>query len=389
MDGTPFDVLHFREVLGQYPTGVCVVTAIHAEGFPVGMAVGTFTSVSLDPPLVAFLPDQGSSSWAKIRTSGRFCVNVLGADQEDLCRVFASRNPDKFAGLAWRPAPSGSPVLDGAVAWVDCELDVAHEAGDHHIVIGRVTALAVQKQALPLLFYRGGYGQFTPLSFTSMDSDILDSLGMVDLVRPAMEAVADELQVDCMASLRVGDECVYVARAGARGDVPSSTHVGRRVPLRPPVGGTLMAWADSGDQDAWVDRAGPRSGWTPEFGRLVLQRVREQGYVVGLGHELYEDLWSALRAAGTGRPTGELAATVDKLSADWSQEPLDPDLTYEVGILTAPVFGPEATPLLQLSLIGLPSPLTGREIQRRADRLLAAAADASTAVGGRALATTS
>ena len=382
MDRQTFDPMYYREVMGEYPTGVCVVTSIENDGSPVGMSVGTFTSVSLDPPLVAFLPDQRSTSWAKIWRAQKFAVNVLGAEQEDLCRVFASKSADKFHELQWHPAPSGSPILDGAVAWVDCVLDVAHEAGDHHIVIGRVINLGVQAKSLPLLFYRGGYGQFTPLSSTAIDSDILDRLGTVNLVRPAMEAVAEDLHVQCTASLRVGEECVYVARAGRRGDVRSSTHVGRRVPLRPPVGGPLMAWADRAEQDAWIGRAGPQSGWTPELGHRVLERIRARGYFVGLGREPYEDLWASLLSAGSGAPSGELNSKLDALQADWDQHALEPDRQYEVGILTAPVFGADGLPVVQLSLLGLPAPMTGREIEQAARQLLAAAKVASAAASG-------
>ena len=84
----------FRHVVGHFPTGVVVVTAMHGEAGPVGMAVGSFTSVSLDPPLVAFLPDRSSTSFPKIRDVGSFCINVLADDQEHLCRAFAARGGD-------------------------------------------------------------------------------------------------------------------------------------------------------------------------------------------------------------------------------------------------------------------------------------------------------
>src|ERR1700732_2676862 len=95
------DSLHFRRILGNYPTGVSVITAIDADGVPAGIAVGSFTSVSLDPPLVACLPDKGSSSFPRIRTASSFCANVLAADQEDVCRAFATPGGDKFAGITW------------------------------------------------------------------------------------------------------------------------------------------------------------------------------------------------------------------------------------------------------------------------------------------------
>ena len=96
--GDPTDPRWFRQVLGQYPTGVCVVTATEPDGGRAGFVVGSFTSVSLDPPLVAFFPDRGSTSWPRIHSVGRFCVNILSAEQEDVCRNFATRKQDKFDG---------------------------------------------------------------------------------------------------------------------------------------------------------------------------------------------------------------------------------------------------------------------------------------------------
>ncbi|MEU5994817.1 flavin reductase family protein [Spirillospora sp. NPDC047418] len=157
------DPTRFRRVLGHYPTGVVVVTALDPAGAAIGMTVGSFTSVSLDPPLVAFLPDKGSSSWRALRESGeRFCVNVLSAAQEDVCRAVAMRKTDKFHDIGWHPSPAGNPVIDGAVAWIDCVTEQLHDAGDHQIVVGRVLNLQVSEGEPPLLFHQGAYGTFTP-----------------------------------------------------------------------------------------------------------------------------------------------------------------------------------------------------------------------------------
>lgn len=157
----PFDSATYRQVLGHFPTGVTVITAVD-DGEPVGLAVGSFSSVSLDPPLVAFFPGVSSSSWPKIESSGSFCVNVLAADQEDVCRRFASKDDDKFAGLGWSPAGSGSPRLDGALAWIDCDIESVTDAGDHFYVLGRVLDLGSDDgpDGGPLVFFRGGYGRF-------------------------------------------------------------------------------------------------------------------------------------------------------------------------------------------------------------------------------------
>lgn len=151
-----FDSLRFRQVLGHFATGVTVIAAIGEEG-PAGLAVNSFTSVSLDPPLVAFCVSHTSSTWPSIRTSGSLCVNILAEDQEEVCRAFAAKGGEKFAGVDWSPSYSGAPVLAGALAWLDCTIEVIHEVGDHVLVVGRVTHLGVADEGRPLVFYRGGY----------------------------------------------------------------------------------------------------------------------------------------------------------------------------------------------------------------------------------------
>jgi 3-hydroxy-9,10-secoandrosta-1,3,5(10)-triene-9,17-dione monooxygenase reductase component len=158
--GAPtFDGAHFRTVLGHFCTGVTIITSVDG-GEPVGMTCQSFTSLSLDPPLVAFCPAKSSSTWPRIEPSGAFCVNILSDDQEELCRVFAVRGADKFRGIGWRPADTGSPILQDGLAWIDCRILVVHDAGDHLIVVGRVVELKASRTAKPLLFYRGGYGRF-------------------------------------------------------------------------------------------------------------------------------------------------------------------------------------------------------------------------------------
>jgi flavin reductase (DIM6/NTAB) family NADH-FMN oxidoreductase RutF len=163
MGAEPIEPQVFRAVMGHFPTGVTAVTALD-DGEPVGMTVGSFTAVSLDPPLVAFLPGRRSHTWARIRNAGSFCVNVLTCEQLELCSALATNHHDKFGAVAWHPAGSGSPVIDGALAWIDCAIDAVHPAGDHDIVVGRVLALEADVAAPsgPLLFFRGGYGRFSP-----------------------------------------------------------------------------------------------------------------------------------------------------------------------------------------------------------------------------------
>ncbi len=171
---TAFDSDHFRTILGHFPTGVTVITAITPgadddEPQPVGFTIGSFTSVSLDPPLVGFLPQLGSVTMDAITASGSFCVNVLSEAQSDLCWKFAKSGTDatRFIDVAWHAAPSGSPILDRAVAWIDCSIVEIHTMGDHLFVLGSVGALDADADhdglpPRPLLFFKGSLGGFAP-----------------------------------------------------------------------------------------------------------------------------------------------------------------------------------------------------------------------------------
>jgi len=166
-DDTAFDANHFRTVMGHFPTGVTVVSGLAADGTPHGFTIGSFTSVSLDPPLVGFLPQVDSVTWAEMAASGSFCVNVLSNQQSDLCWKFAKSGNDasRFDDVDWHPAPSGSPVLDRAVAWIDCSVEQIYDMGDHHFVLGRVEALDADadhdgRPPEPLLFFKGTLGGF-------------------------------------------------------------------------------------------------------------------------------------------------------------------------------------------------------------------------------------
>ena len=163
---SPLDSQVLRRILGHYPTGVCAVTAMGPDG-PLGMIAGSFTSVSLDPPLVAFLPDRSSSTWPKLEATSRFCVNVLSDRQHDVCRSLSSRAANKFESIPYRLSPAGLPIPEGAIAWIDCRIYAVHEAGDHYIAIGEVEALGVEQVSAPMIFFRGMFGSFSaPISAT-------------------------------------------------------------------------------------------------------------------------------------------------------------------------------------------------------------------------------
>jgi flavin reductase (DIM6/NTAB) family NADH-FMN oxidoreductase RutF len=157
--GSPQDPSWFRRVLGQYPTGVTLITAREPDDSPVAMVVGSFTSVSLDPPLVGFLADHKSTSWPRIQAARRFCANVLSAEQEQVCRAFSAKHPGRFELHCPTDSPSGNPLLAGAAAWIDCEIDSVTTVGDHDFAVGRVCDMAMaDATSPPLLFFQGDYG---------------------------------------------------------------------------------------------------------------------------------------------------------------------------------------------------------------------------------------
>lgn len=159
-DGSSIDEAVFRTVLGHFASGVVVVTG-HGPGGPAGFTCQSFFSLSLEPPLVAFAAGAASSSWPRIEATAACTVNVLRDDQEAVARAFSRPGIDRFAGVGWSRGATGAVRLEGALAWIDCEIESVADAGDHRIVIARAVELT-SGQGQPLLFYRGGYGTFRP-----------------------------------------------------------------------------------------------------------------------------------------------------------------------------------------------------------------------------------
>ncbi|MGW6705834.1 flavin reductase family protein [Streptomyces sp. NPDC054956] len=159
----PVSPAEFRAVLGNFASGVTIITAPPGEDDegPAGFACQSFASLSLDPPLVTFMVARTSTTWPRIARAGVFCVNILGAEQGELCRAFAVSGADKFAGVDHSPAPAtGSPQLEAVPAWIDCRIHAVHTGGDHLIVVGKVEAMGAAGEGDPLLFHKGRFGRF-------------------------------------------------------------------------------------------------------------------------------------------------------------------------------------------------------------------------------------
>jgi flavin reductase (DIM6/NTAB) family NADH-FMN oxidoreductase RutF len=147
----------FRAALGRFPTGVALVTAAPG-GEPAGLIVNSLTSVSLEPPLLSFCPSRSSLTWARMRRTRRFGVNVLARRHEAFARHASQRAADRFAGVDWEVGPGGAPLLTDALAALECEIVAQHPAGDHWIVVGRVENIRISPVDDPLVFFVGAFG---------------------------------------------------------------------------------------------------------------------------------------------------------------------------------------------------------------------------------------
>ncbi len=160
---TTVEPRHYPDVMGHLPTSVVVIAGRDERGHPAGLVVGTFQSLSLNPPLVTFSVATTSSSWPRIRPAGRLSASVLGSGQNDLCRALSTKREDKFASVDWHESVDGTPRISGAHAWIDCTTVHELEGGDHVIVIAEVRHMEAG-QGEPLVFHRGNLGGYRAIS---------------------------------------------------------------------------------------------------------------------------------------------------------------------------------------------------------------------------------
>lgn len=371
MNDSVFDSRRFRDVLGHLPTGVVVITATD-DDTPVGMAVGSFTSVSLDPPMVAFFPDKSSSTFPLIRRAGRFCVNVLAADQEEVCRAFAVRGGDKFRGLEWTFTHLGSPVLNDVLVWLDCEIDDVSEAGDHFVVLGRVHQLGVGRPRIPLVFFQGGYGAFVPSSLSSpATADLLQPLRVADIVRPGLEALVRASGARGYALAKVRGEVVTVSAMPGELDSSAAGAIGQHFPLVPPWGEMFMAWSPPDEVAEWTTSVTSSHRERAELERRMAS-IRARGWAYTVRDTDDEDLSAAL-------------TLVSSLGAETRPDDLrrismhvgrcgDPDAFTDLGrgeirSVSAPVFDAAGDVLMTLALHSIPDTMNGPDLEPHVVRL--------------------
>ncbi|OYO14311.1 flavin oxidoreductase [Enemella evansiae] len=375
MTGTTagLDPTLLRDVLGHYPTGVVLVTGVAPDGEQLAMVVGTFTAVSLEPPLVAFLPMRSSRTFARLQECASLCINVLAGDQEEICRAVASRRVQKFEGLDWFPSPSGDPVLTGSVAWMDVRLESTIDAGDHWIAMCRVADLAVHNPVAPLIFFQRGYGSFViPSLVARRDDGIIAAVQSASVARNELQRLAHS--IGCEVSLLTAvnrDELAAVASAVGPG-VSAAEGLGERVPMVPPIGDTYMCHASAEDRAYWLAKAND----APEDQRQVftdrLEFCRRNGYLMsflppGRGEGAYADLHHAAHLYATGRLTPaqerDMRASIHSSQVDYALRDLVDTEDYHVGSVVLPLGDSGEPANLTLRLAKLPYRSTGAQVR--------------------------
>ena len=224
------DIADFRRALGQFPTGVTVITTRDAQGQPVGMTASSFNSVSLDPPLVLWSIERSAYGADVFRNASHFAVNVLGKQQAAISNQFARRGGDKFAGIEFCDGEGGCPVLTGTAANFQCSLWQCYEGGDHLILVGEVQAYSHSANTMPLVFARGSYAVSAPqtvsagnLQQDSSASRFLPSFLLYQLNR-VYTAYAAELYSLLMTEFEIsGEEWRILTFLAASGDFQFQT----------------------------------------------------------------------------------------------------------------------------------------------------------------------
>ena len=352
MHNQPITAEHFRNVLGQYPTGVCLITSMDEQGQPIGMVVGSFSSVSLEPPLISFMPAHTSRTWPLIRRSGRFAVNVLSSEQEKVVRAFTGRERTRFERLGWTLSPTGLPQIQGSVAYIECDIADVFVAGDHDIIIGAVSSMALLRAELPMIFYRGGFGEFTPRSLVAGVEMIQSFIAPIDRCRPALEALTDELGCGGILSGLYGEEFIIFASAGSETVPWIPETIGQRYPAKAPLGRSLFAFAKEPEFQRW---SAGLQGAELDYLNASLNAVRERGYSISADST---DFTPALRSGPNVAPL------------DPGFELPDPTLGGHVHSLAAPIFDSNGCPFLVMSLYGLDLPANSAQQLHVGDRLL-------------------
>lgn len=363
-----------RVVMGQYPTGVSLITAMSSDGEPLGMVVGTFSRVSSEPPLISFMPKRTSHTWHLLQEAGdRFCVNILSEHQEEVCQQITSRRENRFEGISYSLSDGGLPIIHGALAYIECTTDQIVETGDHDIVIGRVENMQAMSAAYPLIFFRGGYGCFEPTTMISRDHAIREQLQLVTPCRTEMERLSESCANEVSALIRDNDEIVLAAAVGRTPAGQEPIRVGQRLPFSPPFGSLDAALGESDVQEHWLN-AIHTSTLSRSDNQEVLENVQRRGYAIAFGHAAHHQIKEAAVGWGKRDPSArtELLDRLKHFDLEYNHHPESED-EIELRLITAPVYDAEGSLAFGLTLWGPPHPVSQAELRQYVDATLESA----------------
>ena len=346
--------LWWRAVLGEYPTGVCLLAA-RADTELFTMVVGTFTAVSQDPPLVGVFINRTSTTFPRIAATGGFAVSVLGSSHEQLSRDIAAKTPELFDRASLVEGSSGNPHLADAVAWFDAVIERRETYGDHDLVIGRVTDFGVgwAGAEFPLLFRRAGYGTFAAPSEPYDMRAFVDRLHLVQRATDELQCASDELRLPITVNTQIGNSVVTVGVVTPFSAVADSSKIGRSFPFAAPVAPVFAAWATPERRHAWMEGSRHLLGRVErEKIARQLEGVRTRGCGL-VGRRPTGPRFDTLFAENASR--GALAQTWEEMLALGGDLDEAPERVWQrVSGVQVPVFGADGEAVLALYATELP-----------------------------------
>lgn len=362
----------FRNVMGHYPTGVALVTGRDDDGKPLALVVGTFSSVSLEPPLVSFMPMKSSRTFDKMRSCSSLCINVIGQGQENEVIAIARRWENKLDGIDWFPSPAGDPVLNDSICWIDTEVDQIIEAGDHWIVLCAVQDLEVINPVTPLLFFQGGYGGFVGSSqMGKPGGELLPSIHAAHASANTLSTLAQDVgcEVTVHAVLNQDDFMMVYADVGE--GVEKAAGLAERLPIVPPIGDSYIYAQPDEVQQRWMAKV---RGVSEDFMQVQKERLaflQEHKYIVAFlpeaGSKAYESMVTATRQYMKGALTpAEERAVRDAIAStddvDYRPRAIESGQRYNMAALAFPIHGHDGDVVMTLRIAQLPQNVLGAEV---------------------------
>ncbi|MEJ6548885.1 MULTISPECIES: flavin reductase family protein [unclassified Corynebacterium] len=358
--------------MGHYPTGVAVVTGRAADGELLAMVVGTFSSVSLDPPLVSFMPMKASKTFGKMQECSSLCINIFGGEQESEMLSIAQRWQNKLDGIEWYPSPAGDPILKNSIAWIDTTISETIEAGDHWIVLCRVHDLEVTNSVAPLLFFQGGYGSF--VGSTMMGRLRHDSLPAIHAAHSAdddLESLAESIGCEVIVYAALSEDEFATVYSALGPGVSPEHRFASRVPIVPPIGDTYLFDKPEEVRERWLGKLGTPSDDVRRNHCRRLEMLNDKGYVISHlpeeGSVAYEQMIEATKEYLKGPLTPFAERTIRELigstTVDYSQREITDDERYNVGSIVFPVRDPTGEHTMTLRLAQLPQDVDGRTVR--------------------------